>query len=232
LREEINPLMSVMPLIDVKPENFNKFLNLGVKRKYQKGSYILDQGEIGQNIAFLNKGKIKILQLTENGEEKLFWYASEGTIIGDVPYFHAYPSNAAVIAQEDCELYIFDKSTINRILRDDPDFAEYLLEMMARKIRVLVSQIHDISFSNPVTRISKLLYLLSYRYGHQSIEGTELKLDITHKEIGSITCIHRVTVTNVISNLKKQGVLDKCANGHIAIKNMDELYNKAFGHSY
>ena len=85
MREEIDPLISVLPFLDVKEESFKEYIHLGMKQKYKKGSYILEQGEVGRNIYYLNKGKVKIQQLTENGEQKLFWYASEGFIIGDVP---------------------------------------------------------------------------------------------------------------------------------------------------
>ncbi|MDK2824158.1 MAG: family transcriptional regulator, reductive dehalogenation system regulator [Clostridia bacterium] len=219
---------SLLPWIDIKAKNFKNFMNLGVKKIYKKNSAIVEQGEKTDSIFYLSKGKVKVLLLTTQGEEKLFWYASEGNIIGDVPFFHFYPSNASIIAEEDCEVYIYDRNTFLNILHTNPEFADYMLNIMARKIRVLVNQVQDISFNNPTKRISKLLYLLTEQFGRKSEKGTELKLDITHKEIASITCVHRVTVTNVLSNLKNEGVIKKSKLGTIIIIDKNKLHKYAF----
>ncbi|KJS88137.1 MAG: hypothetical protein JM58_01790 [Peptococcaceae bacterium BICA1-8] len=221
--------LSLLPWIDFKADDFKSFLNGGIKKSYYKNSAIVAQGEKMDSIFYLHQGKVKVLLLTEKGEEKLFWYASEGNIIGDVPFFHLYPSNAAIIAETDCEVYSYDRKTFLGILHANPEFADYMLSIMAKKIRVLINQVQDISFNNPTKRISKLLYLLTQQFGEKSdTGGTEINLSITHKEIASITCVHRVTATNVLSILKNEGIISKSDSGNIIVVDSARLFKYAF----
>lgn len=220
----------LLPWIDSEPSHleFKNFLSFGVQKSYRKGSLIVGQGDLSDNIFYLNKGTVKIVLTTINGEEKTFWYTLEGNIIGDVPFFHQLPSNASIIADEDCDIYIFNRKVVLEISRNHPEFYENILESMSRKIRVLVNQIQDISFNNPTVRICKLLLMLSQNHGTKSNRGIELKLNITHKEIASITSVHRVTVTNVFSLLRKEEVIGKSDNGYIVITNLDKLSEYTF----
>ncbi|WP_315115942.1 Crp/Fnr family transcriptional regulator [uncultured Clostridium sp.] len=221
---------SLLPWFDYNDIDsaLKNYLHLGVKKYSKKGTYIVKQGETIDKIHYLHKGKVKIVLLTASGQEKTFWYALGGNIVGCVPYYHNLPSNAGMIAVEDCELFSFDKKTFSEILLKEPSIYEEMLTIVSKKIRILVNTIQDISFLNPTARVCKLLYLMAQHYGVQCHDGITLKLNISHYEIASITSLHRVTVTKILNYLRQENIISKSRSNSIIIIDLNNLYKNAF----
>jgi len=228
--KENNDLLQqyMLPWLLKESQAFEEFIKFGEKKTYQKGTIIVNQGEKVENIYYLNKGRVKVMLFTDLGEEKLLWYVSEGNILGDVPFFCKLPSYGAIIADEDCEVFVNDNNSLLKAIQSDPKIVNNMFISMAKRISLLINQVEDAAFNNPIIRISKLLYLLSKQFGQKCSSGTELNLTITHKEIATITGLHRVTVTNEINKLKKEGIIKIPKRGHLVITDIEKLYNYAF----
>jgi CRP-like cAMP-binding protein len=219
-----NPQGDILPLLSEDHQYLKDFFEKGKKDFFKKGNIIINQGDTVKKIYFLSKGKLKITLLSDTGEEKLFWYAYPHTIFGEVPFFCKLPCNGTIIAEEDCEVSSHDFDSFYQILYKNPKVTEFFLTTMAKKIQILTGQVKDISYSNPSTRINKLLYSLAKQFGKSTDKGIELKLTITHKEIAFITGLHRVTVTNVMNKLKKDGIIEVPKRGKLIIIDLEKLY--------
>ena len=215
----------VLPWIDI---NLDDSILNGIKKycklvTFNKGDTLLRQGEYLECMYFLLEGSIKISTITIDGNEKTFWHNLKGSIVGEVPYYHHMESNASILAEEDSKVYVLDGQSIKSISKECPELYDVLLSSMSKKIRILINQISDITHTNPKQRVCKLLYMLVQSYGYDVEIGTQIKLPITHKEIGSILSLHRVTVTNIFSELKKRGIAEKLKSGTILIKDIVSL---------
>lgn len=105
---------------------------------------------------------------------------------------------------------------------------EYFLVIMSKKIQILTGQMKDISCNSPRIRINKLIYSMAKQFGENCRKGIELNLTITYKEIAFLTGLHRVTVTNVMNNLKKDGIINVPQRGKLIVTNIEKLYTNAF----
>lgn len=226
LRE--NPLGGILPLLSGDHESLKDFFEQGQKQVVKKGYIIINQGDIVERIYFLTKGKLKITILTDTGEEKLFWYAYPHTIFGDAPFFCKLPCNGTITAEEESEVSSHDYESFYRILYNNPKVIEYFLTTMSKKVQILTGQVKDISYNSPSIRINKLLYSLTKQYGKACSKGIELNLNITHKEIAFLTGLHRVTVTNIINKLKKEGIVDIPKRGKLIVTDLEKLYIQTF----
>ncbi|WP_432664985.1 Crp/Fnr family transcriptional regulator [Wukongibacter baidiensis] len=218
-----------LPWIDHKSslQSIKKLLKFGTLRKFSEGDCISRQGEKAETIYYLKTGKVRVVMVTPEGKEKTLWYAISGNIINDVSFFHHLPSNASIIACEDCEVYGFERVIFNRLLIDHPELSEDMLKSMAMRIRVLVHQLDTISFLKPITQICRFLYSFSEKYGKTVGHEIHIHLDITHAEIASINSLHRVTVSKILRRLENEGIIYYNNNGVICIKDIDKLSNYA-----
>lgn len=219
---------SILPLLSGDDQNLQIFFESGKKQFLKKGYIIINQGDTVDRIYFLNKGKLKVTLLTDAGEEKLFWYAYRHSIFGDVPFFCKRPSNGTITAEEECEVTSYDYESFFKILYSNPKVIEYFLTAMSRKIQIMTGQVKNTSCNSPDIRINKFLYSMATQYGKSCKNGVELNLTITHKEIGFLTGLHRVTVTNVINKLKKEGAIAIPRRGRLIITDLEKLYAQAF----
>jgi CRP-like cAMP-binding protein len=99
---------------------------------------------------------------------------------------------------------------------------------MSKKIQILTGQVKDISYNSPRIRVTKLIYSLSQQYGKDCSTGIELTINATYKEIAFLTGLHRVTVTNIMNDLKKEGIITVPKRGKLIITNPRKLYLETF----
>ncbi|WP_240842312.1 Crp/Fnr family transcriptional regulator [Acidaminobacter sp. JC074] len=198
-------------------------LHFADQKTIKKGAYLSRQGQASDAFYYLSKGQVKVQLVTAEGKEKTLWYTLAGNILNDVSFFHHHPTNASIIANEDCEVYEFNRVTFQEIIKKHPELAEEMLTSMSKRIRVLVHQLETSAYLKPITNVCRLLYPFSEKYGKKLGNETHIHLELTHTEIASMTSLHRVTVTKVLSQLEKEGVLDCSNRFDICIKAPEKL---------
>ncbi|MFZ7104839.1 MAG: Crp/Fnr family transcriptional regulator [Peptococcaceae bacterium] len=209
--------------------DLDHFLVHGRKKVFKKGEFITNTGDIVDKLYILVKGRIKLMQQGKNGLEKTYWLMKGPGIFGEVPFFHQCSSRCFFIAEETSEVYLFDRDIISRELPRYPRVMFHLLRTIAQKMRVMTFQMEDMSFYNPIARVARLLFLLAYQNGEKTGEGYIIKEKLTHQEIANITGLHRVTTTNALKKLTKEGIVIKNRD-EIIVPNLEHLYEWILNH--
>lgn len=217
--------ISLLPWINNNhsAQSLKKYISLAKFKIFKKGEILSKQGEVCNEIMYLSKGTVKVSLINSNGMEKIFWYNISDSLICEVPFFHEYESNASIVAVTDCCVYRFSREIFREILKGHPDIYIDMGKNMAEKIRILCHQIAEISFSKPEKQICRFLYYFAKKYGKKNSEFINITLNISHEEIASINSLHRVTVTKVLTILKKENILNRDKNGNIIIYDMENL---------
>ncbi len=170
-------------------------------KKYEKGQIIYHQGDLGDSFYYLKKGKVSVFMTSSDGLEKTLNTASSGEILGEAAFFDKLPRVSSAKAVENSELVIIDKNRLIELIRKHPNLAMELLEIQAKRIRLLSSQIDSMAFLQADARIAQLL--LQYK---TSING-KLFVNLTHEEIGSMAGVSRVTVSKILNVFVKKGMV-------------------------
>lgn len=204
-------------------QTIKKYTHKARFKIFQKGNIIMHQGEKSAGVMYLTKGTVKVSALTIEGNEKTFWYNEAKCIIGEVIFFHGCESNASIIAVSQCEGYVFSSHDFMSILNENPKLYFDVAKAMAVKIRVLCSQIEELVFVSPQQKICKFIYFFAKKHGIQNEKTVNIYLNITQSDIASINSLHRITVTKVLNDLKKQKILINNRKGEIVIYDMEKL---------
>ena len=92
------------------------------------------------------------------------------------------------------------------------------LGMLTNMLVALVAQVADDAFA----RVAKLVLHLGANHGELRDGRTRLPVRITHQDIASMAGVNRQTVTRILSELRRQGIL-ALARAGIAILDIDRL---------
>ncbi len=210
-------------LVDAKFEFSSEELDIikeyGYKRKCPKGSLILETNDKMEELIVINKGIVRHYIMSIDGEEKTVAYSDHFLAIEAL--FHEQPILYNAEAIDDVEMYVVQKHNIDKIL-SVKSINMKILKALSMKTRVLGWQLQDLSFYDIDKKICRMLCCF---FAHK----VNVMDTITHKEIASITNLHRVTVSNAISRLKKDNVINIDIKGHVNIKNWDKLVEKGYG---
>jgi len=216
-KNDISLCSSASPWISSSGREWEPVLYLANKKEYGKYAIIIDIGDEVNHLYYLKKGQIKMTALSKSGIEQTIWHIDAPNVFGEVPFFHRQPCKFQILATTSCEVYSFNREFVLSELANHPQFVNYVLKVLAQKVRILSSRIEDLIFANPVARIAKLLLLLAYQKGAIKGNSCSVELPLTHQELANLTGLHRVTVTNALNKL--------CDNGTV-LKNKDNILIK------
>lgn len=117
-------------------------------KKLRKRQYLLQEGDVGKYIAFVEKGMLRSYSVDDKGVEHIIQFAFEGWWIGDqYSFLTGEPSRYNVDALEDSELLLLSKSAEDNLLEQIPK--------MERFFRLLLQNNHIASERRLLSSISR-----------------------------------------------------------------------------
>jgi len=153
-------LASAAPPFD--PKDFLSKVNGGrTISKYRKNQKVFSQGDAADSIFYIQKGKVKVTVVSEQGKEAVVAILGTDEFCGEGCLTGQKLRIATVTAMAECEIMRIDKDAMIRVLHDEPAFSEMFVEhLLLRTIRVeedLVDQL----FNSSEKRLARALLLLA-----------------------------------------------------------------------
>ncbi|HHX50319.1 MAG TPA: Crp/Fnr family transcriptional regulator [Clostridia bacterium] len=211
-----SPWLTKEILGEISPQDLAFIHSIGLPLKVKKNEAIFCPGDNNNQLIFLEKGTVKYLIYSKNGEIGTICYISDGCLLGEASYFHSHPLTARAIAFTDLNLISIGEEHMNEIL-SRPSLMKSIITSLSIKFDMLLGQIEDASFRNHAQKICRALYCLCKTQNTNNIA-------ITHQELADITNTHRVTVTKTLLKLKKEGIISFPNKRRLKIIDWEGLY--------
>lgn len=193
-------------------EFITQLLEAGVGEtvRYQAGQYLYSQGEIDHRFYILVSGKVYVSNLSADGHESTFNIMGPGSVIGEAAALTGLPRYSAARVLEASELVLLYAERLEDYVRQNPKFAVALIYVLSLKQRMAVGRLHQAVFDAPDQRILRLLQQMAESHADRlDADGSpQLRVDLTHEQIGNLTNLSRVTVTRTLQKLKRDGRVD------------------------
>ena len=91
-------------------------------RNFSKGDYILKEGEICQDVYFLESGLIRIFD-QQDDKENTSWLLKEGDIfISVASFFRQQPADESIVALEDCNCWRINYDQLEKTCKEFEEF--------------------------------------------------------------------------------------------------------------
>ena len=199
------------------------------KRKYPKNSMVILEEEFGDIVFIIKSGTVKITRVNDEGKEVILSLLGPGEIFGEMAILDGESRSANALAQEDCVLYVIQKSEFIQLLRNNFDVSLALMSDLAKRIRKSDQQIEALSLSDAEHRIGVSLLNLAeemgvIRKGQVTIEKLPFQQDIANMAGTS-----RETVSRVLKLFEDKSYIFK--SGHRLIIPDYLFFKRVFGKS-
>ncbi len=188
-------------------ELFAPFFSAGPAIPYRRGQLIYLQGQQPDYLYCLKEGTVRTGILSDQGEEKLLTLYRAGSIFGEASFFDGMPRVSTATAQTDCRIVRLGHGTVDALFQQDPSLASGMISYLARTVRLLSGHVDTMSFQQAPQRLAQLL--LNYPSGGGAIR-------ITHEELASALGVSRVTVSRILGQFTRQGLV-RTGYGTIAL---------------
>jgi CRP/FNR family cyclic AMP-dependent transcriptional regulator len=184
---------------------------LSVKR-FKKNEVILFEKDTSKYMYIIIKGKVKVIQTTEDGKEIFLAVHRAGEFFGEMSFIDGKTSPATVTAAEDCLINIISKNEFYSIINNHKKILYNLLQILCSRLRESWEKIQLLNLKNASERLKNLFFILSNKYGETTPKGITLNIKLTHQEIAEMTGMARETVTRVIDKWHKDGEIHILGN--------------------
>jgi len=173
----------------------------------QAGEYFLRQGEPSETIYILMSGRVKLTQLTENGQEVIVDYLGPGAAMGIVVALSNIPYPISAEAVEACEAIAWSREDIHQLMLRYPQLALNGLDMVARRFGVLQIRFQEVATQRVEQRVARSLMRLIKQFGQKTDKGILIDMPISRQDLAQMTGTNVFQVSRIVSKWEQEGLI-------------------------
>jgi CRP/FNR family cyclic AMP-dependent transcriptional regulator len=181
--------------------------------KYRKDQIVFSQGAPADAVFFIQKGKVKITVVSEQGKEAVVAilganeFFGEGCLAGQAQRISTVASMAESIVMR------LEKTAIMEVIRQQPTFSEmFITHLLGRAIRVEADLVDQL-FNSSEKRLARLLLLLA-NFGKEG-RPEPVIAKISQEMLAEMIGTTRSRVSFFMNKFRKLGFIDYNGGIHV-----------------
>lgn len=171
------------------------------------GTFFFIEGDPAERSYALLSGKVRLSQVTMDGQQVLFGYIGPGREFGIIALLGelTYPVSAQAVG--DSLALVWDKHALGQLMDEIPQITRNALYIMARQIREFQGRIRDLSTQRVERRLARTLLRLAKQSGHRMELGILIDLPLTRQDLAELSGTTMYTASRIISQWEEQGIV-------------------------
>lgn len=216
------------PFVLEEQRFWDRMAHLGSTRDYPELSFIYHQGECSDCFYYVVSGRVKVFVSRPDGSERTLALMEPGTTFGESSAFDGLPYFASAQALCATRVRAFPAQRVLEEMARNPEVAREVVRGLVRKERLLAAQVEAMTFLDATQRTALSLARLFSDYGVPAPGGRALALRMTQDELARVSGTSRVTVSKVVSDLVRRGLVVK-HKWELVAPDLDRLWEFALG---
>jgi CRP/FNR family transcriptional regulator, cyclic AMP receptor protein len=187
------------------------------RRSYRQGEVVFHQGDPGDTLHLVYRGRLKIVLASATGDEAVLAIVGPGDLFGEMALLDGGPRSATVVALEPVETATLTRGDFLALLRRSPAAVNGLLAALARVIRQTDEDVGDLMFLDLQGRLAKKLLELAEAHGRQA-NGIEIQVPLTQEELAAMIGATRPTVNQLLGFYQNRGAITRSGRRIVILK--------------
>jgi CRP/FNR family cyclic AMP-dependent transcriptional regulator len=164
------------------------------------------QGAPADSLYFLLGGKVKLAVASPDGKEAIVATLSPGEFFGEGCLAGQSQRMATAISVGSCTLTKVEKSTMVRLMREDPAIAELFVSHLLARIVRYEADLIDQMFNSSEKRLARMLLLLSH-FGKESKTETVVA-GVNQEHLAQMVGTTRSRINLFMNRFRKRGFIE------------------------
>ena len=183
--------------------------------EFQKNQNVFEQGDIADTVFYLQKGKVKLTVLSEQGKEAVVAILEPGQFFGEGCMNGHARRIATTTAMEDCLITAITKTAMIAALHDEPKFSELFMAYLLTRNSRIEADLIDQLFNSSERRLARLLLLLA-NFGKEG-SSQPISPNVSQETLAEMIGTTRSRVSHFMNKFRKLGLISY--NGNIEVNN-------------
>ncbi|PAD69692.1 hypothetical protein CHH83_06600 [Bacillus sp. 7586-K] len=186
------------------------------------GEYLYSEGEKVNKLFYLVKGTITLYKSNDEGKVLTLNYYTKDDMFGDDMSHDDGRAMENAKAIEDSVIGVIEKQEIEMLLWRNREFSIEFTKWVSYSQLLTQTKLRDLMFFGKNGALASVLIRMTNTYGIKNDEKWDITKKFTHDEIACLIGTPRETVTRIINQYRKDGLVayDK---GYITILNLEGL---------
>jgi CRP/FNR family transcriptional regulator, cyclic AMP receptor protein len=184
---------------NLSSEQIDRLAACIVGKSVPRGTNICAKGDPGSSLFVICQGTVKISVPSADGHDAVLNLIGKGDVFGEIALLDGRPRTADVVAITDCELFVIERRDFLPLVKEEPEIALKMIEILCAKLRRTTEQAENLMFLHLPGRLARALLRLS------DGDERERKVAVTQKDLGNIIGMSRESTNRQLRIWEEQG---------------------------
>lgn len=183
-------------------------LSSAAVRRFAAGEQVFLQGDPVTALYVVESGRLKLSQVTAEGEEVVVRTLSEGAIVAGVALLDKRKLPVSATAVTDCAVLLWPRARILELAARHPILRMNVLSTIADRMQDSLSRIRELSTDSVARRVARALLRLARENGRSTERGILIDHALGRQELAELAGASMFTASRLLARWAREGVLE------------------------
>jgi len=178
-------------------------------REFAPGETIFSPTPTPHSVYLLERGRVRIYRLSENGGETTFGYVTRGEVFGELTALGDYARESFAQAAEPSRAWRIPREAFQEVIAARPQLVLEVGRQIGERLKRIESRVENLVFRDVRSRVAHMLLELAQDFGTPTNDGAGIVLDvqITQAELATLVGSTRQSVNATLGELEHEGLV-------------------------
>jgi len=176
---------------------------------YPTGAVLFAEGQAPRGVFIVRRGRVKLSICGSDGRTLILRIVDPGCPLGVAAVVSGRPYEATAETQEPSEISFLRHSDLLQLMRQHGEFALWVTQHISADYASTCREIRDLILSDSASEKLARLLVGWLDQNTASKNPSQMKLALTHEEIGQMIGSSRETVSRLFAGFKKQRLIQQ-----------------------
>jgi len=200
---ELSVLLRVVPLFaELAASDLDRLLVGASPLRLDTGVAAFHQGDEARTFQVLLSGRLKLSQVTADGQQVTLRYITPIAALNGKPY----PASALAVAPSLAVRW--EREVFQRHVQEQAQLSWKLIEELSRRFSEAQSRFREMATERVERRIARALLRLAHQTGRRVEEGVLIDLPLSRQDLAEMIGTTQFTVSRVLSDWERRGLVE------------------------
>jgi len=201
-------LLSAIDIFDqISLKDLDAIASAAATKNFNKDAYLFHQGDPAEQFYILISGRVKLSQITEDGQQIILRYVSPGEAFAVIAVLSKIPYPVTATAVDRVSLLSWGEQTMLSLMESYPRLAINSLSLLATRIQEFQDRFRELATERVERRIARALLRLAKQTGRKLDHGILIDFPLSRQDLAEMTGTTLYTVSRTLSQWEKDGLV-------------------------
>lgn len=194
---------------DLPPHIAEAMEQASLTTTYPTGAMLFAEAQSPRGVFIVRRGRVKLSICGSDGRTLILRIVESGCPLGVAAVVSGRPYEATAETQEPCEVSFLRQVDLLRLMRLHGEIALWVTQHISQDYACTCREIRDLILSDSASEKLARLLVGWLDQNIKSKNPTQVKMALTHEEIGQMIGSSRETVSRLLAGFKKQRLIQQ-----------------------